>query len=126
MSLVIPQTPGRSRMEEAARLIQQALLELHREGRERAERAKNFKVKYSEREKLVIAKAKARMATKEARIEVNRRWFWSTMNGVLEDWREQADAAQKRGERLRADQLEDAITRLADELQKISTKEAAR
>jgi hypothetical protein len=118
---------GRSRVQAAAELIQQGLRQLWAEERERAERQRSFRVApFSEREQALINKAELRRIKQQHLISIDRRWFWSLVSEVQDEWREQADQAQKRGEASRVGQLADRLDRLAGELEKIQEREAGR
>jgi hypothetical protein len=126
-SVSVPPSPGQSRVQEAARLLQAALLELRREERERAERQKNFKVRpYSEREQALINKAEARRIKQAHLLSVSRAWFWDFCGQMLDIAREAAAEARKRGEQSRAASIDARIDAACERVDRLQQREAAR
>ena len=67
--------------------------------------------------------AEARNATRELRVEVDRRWFWNFVNEVMDDLHQQANEARRAGEQMRVTQLENRIEALGNELDRIQKQQ---
>jgi hypothetical protein len=120
----LPQSAGRRKVAAAARLLQEALDQLYREDREKADARERAWRETEAKAKRVVALAQARQATRGLRIEVDRKWFWSFNNETLDLLRAVADDAQKRGETSDARMIERHIDGMCTALEKLQAKEA--
>jgi len=124
--LRLPISAGRAKVAAAAKLLQEGIDALYQEERTKAddrERAwRETKAKAQRRVQL----AQARLATKETRIEVDKRWFWTFTNEMLDTLRAVAADAKKRGQQGDARTIERVIDDACEQLERIQKKEAAR
>jgi hypothetical protein len=100
--------------------LRRAVAAVDAEGRARAaqrERARQENAAQTERRVLM---AQARLATKELRIEIDRRWFWSTMGEMLDMLRACAADAKKRSATADARTIERVIDAAGEQLEKNS------
>jgi hypothetical protein len=121
----LPVSPGRRKVREAARLLQEGLNALYEEDRAKAdarERAwRETEAKVARRLKL----AEAKRATRDLRVEVPAKWFWDFANGALDSMRDLAAEAKRQGQNGPANALEDRIdaaVKTLDEIQKRAAK----
>ena len=118
---------GRSRVQVAAELLDQALRQLWADAREREERQRNFKVReFDERQRKVIAKAQAQAIIREHQVHVNRDWFFAFAQDAVDALGAQAKAARADGKRAFADQIEDRAATLAAECEKIRQRQGGK
>jgi hypothetical protein len=116
-------SPGRARVAAAARLLQEAIDELYREDRAKALEGERARAESDARAKRFTLMAEARNATRELRVEVDRRWFWNFVNEVMDDLHQQANEARRAGEQMRVTQLENRIEALGNELDRIQKQQ---
>jgi hypothetical protein len=125
--LTVPPSPGQSRVQEAARLLQAALSELRKEEREREERRRAWKPRaFSDREQEAIRKAELRAIKEQHLIKLNRTWFWSFANGMIDTLQQVAADAKKRGATADARTIGRVIDEVCGQLEKIQAKEVAK
>jgi hypothetical protein len=121
--LIVPKSPARSRVLAAAAELQRAVDQLFEEAREQArERAKRDE----ENERAAqarVARAKARLVTKEYRIEISRKWLEEFAQDALDVMGEQAATARSNGRNALANQLSDRIDHLVADLQRLGVME---
>jgi hypothetical protein len=118
---------GRSRVDTAVELMNQAQRLLWAEQREREKRRREFKVApYSEREQALINKAEARRIKQQHMISVDRAWFWNFSAEALDALRELAAEAKKHGQQMRADSIESRVDAACQQLDRLQQREAAR
>src|ERR1700722_13614918 len=93
-----PRSSARARLVDAATELRRAIADLEREDRERAaERERAWRETEAKAQRRVQLAA-ARQATRNLRIEVDRKCFWNFNNETLDLLRAVAADAQKRGE----------------------------
>jgi hypothetical protein len=116
---------GRSRVETAVELMNQAQRLLRAEELERAERQRNFKVTpFDEREKAAIRKAELRRIKQEHMLSVDRRWFWDFANDALDTMREASSEAKRKGEQMRAQAIDARIDAACVQLEAVQKRAA--
>jgi hypothetical protein len=121
--LIIPKSPARSRVLAAATELQRAVDQLFEEAKAEArERAKRDE-ENDRKAQAHIARAKARMATREYRIEVSKKWLEEFAQDALDVMGEQAAAARSNGRNALANQLSDRIDHLIADLQRLGLME---
>jgi hypothetical protein len=76
--------------------------------------------------KRVVALAQARVSTRNLRIEVDRKWFWSFTGETLDLLRACAADAKKRGATSDAHMIERHVSDMCDQLEAIQAKETKR
>jgi hypothetical protein len=124
--LRLPVSPGRRKLAEAARLLQQGLTELYQEERTKADARESAWRETEAKAQRRVQLAAARQATANLRIEVDRKWFWSFNNETLDLLRAVAADAKKRGETSDGQMVERHIDGMVEQLERIQKKEAAR
>ena len=82
--LRLPRSPGRARVAAAAAALQSAVEELYREEREREAARERARKETDAKAKRLALMAEARQATREMRIEIDRKWFWDFAAEALE------------------------------------------
>jgi hypothetical protein len=123
-SLVIPRSPARSRVAAAAAELQRAIDQLFEEAKEQARERARRDAENEAKAQAHVANAKARAATANLRIEVDRKWFWSFCNEMLDTLRAVSADAKRRGEQGDARMIERVIDDACTQLEKIQAKEA--
>jgi hypothetical protein len=119
----LPRSPGRLKVAEAARLLQQALDALYEEDRARAEARARRDEEMDARAKTHVDRARVRALKQQHMLSVDRKWFWDSHNETLDLLRAIAADARKRGEQGDARMIERHIGDMCAELEKIQAKE---
>jgi hypothetical protein len=121
--LIVPRSPARERVAAAANALQREIDGLYAKAREQArERAKRDE----ENERAAqsrVARAKARLATKEYRVEVSKRWLEELATDAIDAMHAQMTVANANGQRAFVGQLSDRIDHLIADLQKLGLME---
>ena len=73
-----------------------------------------------------MVKAKARAATANLRIEVDRRWFWNFTGELVDLLRQVAADARRRGETVDANAIEARIDDAVEQLERVQKREATK
>jgi hypothetical protein len=119
----LPRSPARAKVAAAVSRLQEAVNDLYREAAEEAarrEKARQESDAYAERAAL---RARARLAAKATRIEVDRRFFWNLAGEACDALDELRSVAQERGEQGRARSFEARIDSIAPQLEKIQQQQ---
>ncbi len=124
--LRLPRSPGRARVAAAAAALQSAVEELYREEREREAARERARKETDAKAKRLALMAEARQATREMRIEIDRKWFWDFAAEALDALRELAAEAKQHGQQMRAQAIESRIDAACAELDRIQKREASR
>jgi hypothetical protein len=121
---VLPRSPARDRVAQAAKLLQDAVDGLYREAREEAaKRERTYRENAAERERRV-ALAAAREATRALRLEVGTKWFWDFTADAIDCMHQLAQEARRQGQQAHADALEVRIDAAVKELDRIQQRQA--
>ena len=120
----LPPSPARAKVTAAAAALQRAIDDLYAEDRERAAQRERARAENDAKAARFLRLAKARQATRELRIEVDRRWFWDFAGEAVHLLGEFASEANKRGERTRADAINSRVDAFCAALNKIQEREA--
>jgi hypothetical protein len=121
--LVIAPSPARDRVAEAARRLSDAVAALYEEAKEEARARAKRDEENDRKAQAHIARARARAATKEYRIEVNKKWLETLAQDALDALNAQANQATANGQRAYANQLSDRINFLIVDLQRLGLME---
>jgi hypothetical protein len=122
----LPQSAARRKVAEAARLLQEGLNALYQEEREKADARARANAETDAKAKRLVALAQARQATRGLRLEVDKKWFWSFNNEMLDLLRQVAADAKSRGEHADARAIEAHIDAACEQLEKIQKRETAK
>jgi hypothetical protein len=98
--LIIPKSPARDRVAAAAAALQHAVDALFEEAKEQARERARRDAETDRAAQARVARAKARLATKEYRIEISRKWLEEFAQDALDVMGEQAAAAGRTAETL--------------------------
>jgi hypothetical protein len=120
------QNPGRAKVEAAVELLQLEIARLRvlqraHDRREAAKRSASAEVDRITAD--ATRKAEARQALRARSVCVDRSWFWSFANEILDEWRAEASEARSHGQNGRADQIQRRCDSLCDQLTKIQRDE---
>jgi DNA repair exonuclease SbcCD ATPase subunit len=121
--LIIPKSPARSRVAAAAAELQRAVDQLFEEGKEQAREKAKRDEENDRKVQARLAKVKARLATKEYRVEISRKWLEEFATDALDAMSEQAKQAQSIGRNALANQLSNRIDHLVADLQRLGLME---
>jgi hypothetical protein len=121
--LIVPKSPARSRVAAAAAELQRAVDQLFEEAKTEAREKARRDEENDAKARAHVARAKARLVTKEYRIEISRKWLEEFASDALDALNAQANQAQANGQRAFADQLYDRINYLIADLQKLGLME---
>jgi hypothetical protein len=119
-----PRTPARARLVDAATELRRAIGDLEREDRERAAQRARANEETDRKVKARIAKAKARAATREYRIEVPAKFFWDFSATALDAMHELAKEARNQGQIGIANSWANRADEIATALEKLQQREA--
>ena len=122
------QSPGRPRVEAAVELLQQEIARLRvlqraDDRRQAARRSANADIDRKTAE--LSRQAEARVAARQQMLSVDRKWFWSFANAVMDGWRDERTDASRRGLQSRVGQIDSLIDALARDLTKIQERDRA-
>jgi hypothetical protein len=122
------QSPGRARVEAAVELLQQEIARLRvlqraDDRRQAARRSANADI--DRRTAELSRQAEARVAARQQMLSVDRKWFWSFANAVMDGWRDERTDASRRGLQSRVGQIDSLIDALARDLTKIQERDRA-
>jgi hypothetical protein len=117
--LIIPKSPARERVAAAAAALQHAIDALYEEAKAEAREKARRDAETDRAAQARVARAKARLATKEYRIEISRKWLEEFAQDALDVMGEQAAAARSNGRNALANQLSDRIDHLVADLQRL-------
>ena len=120
----LPQSTGRRKVADAARLLQEGLNALYEEERAKADARARANAESDARAKRHTALAQTRAATRGLRIEIDRKFFWSFCNEALDLLRAVAANARKRGAQADARAIERHIDDMCDQLERVQKREA--
>jgi hypothetical protein len=121
--LITPKSPARERVAAAAAALQREIDGLYAEAREQAREKAKRDEENDRKVQARVARAKARLATKEYRIEISRKWLEEFAQDALDVMGEQAAAARSNGRNALANQLSDRIDHLVADLQRLGVME---
>ena len=121
--LVIPKSPARSRVLAATAELQRAVDQLFEEAKQEA-RARAKRDEENERKAQAhLAKVGARLATKEYRLEVSKKWLEQLASDAIDAMQAQMAMADANGQRAFGGQLYDRVNRLIADLQRLGVME---
>jgi hypothetical protein len=121
--LVIAPSAARQRVAAAAAALQHAVDALFEEAKEQARERRARDEENDRKAQAHIARAKARAATRDLRIEVSKKWLEEFATDALDALAEQSKQAQANGQRALAGQLSDRVDHLIADLQKLGLME---
>jgi hypothetical protein len=121
--LIIPKSPARSRVAAAAAELQRAVDQLFEEGKEQAREKAKRDEENDRKVQARLAKVKARLATKEYRVEISRKWLEEFATDALDAMSEQTNVARASGKNALANQLSNRIDHLIADLQRLGLME---
>jgi hypothetical protein len=121
--LIIPKSPARERVAAAANALQREIDGLYEEAKQEARERAKRDAESDRRVQAHLAKAKARLATKEYRLEISKKWLEEFATDALDAMSEQAKQAQSIGRNALANQLSNRIDRLVADLQRLGLME---
>jgi hypothetical protein len=121
--VIVPRSPARARVAAAAAELQRAVDQLYEEAKAEAREKARRDAETDRAAQARVARAKARLATKEYRIEISRKWLEEFAQDALDVMGEQAAAARSNGRNALANQLSDRIDHLVADLQRLGVME---
>jgi hypothetical protein len=118
-------SPGRAKVMSAVQQLQDSVSLLHaclraeqaRERREAVRRRTDADLECRNKER--SAAAAARIAMREQMVSVDRKWFWSFMNELLDEWRAASSEARTNRDQAGADQIDRRVDALCAQLEKV-------
>jgi hypothetical protein len=122
----LPPSPARAKVVAAAAELQHAIDDLYAEARAQAAERERAHRENDAKAKRATLRAETRAATRELRIEVDAKWFWSFVNDALDCMKDLAGEARKQSQNMAAGALELRIDAACKELDRIQQREAAR
>ena len=117
--LIVPRSPARSRVLAAANELQRAVDQLFEEAKAEAREKAKRDEENDRKAEAHVARARARLATREYRVEVPARWFWSFTADAIDAMRDLAAEARKQGQNGPANALDARIEAACAELERI-------
>jgi DNA repair exonuclease SbcCD ATPase subunit len=121
--VIVPRSPARSRVLAAANELRRAVDQLFEEAKQEAREKAKRDEENDRKAEAHVARARARLATKEYRIEVSKKWLEELAQTALDALGEQADAAKSIGRNALANQLSNRIDHLIADLQRLGLME---
>jgi hypothetical protein len=121
--LIIAPSPARKRVAAAAAALQREIDGLFEEAKQEAREKAKRDEESDRRAQAHLAKVRARLATKEYRVEVSKKWLEEFASDALDALNAQANQAQANGQRAFVSQLSDRINHLIADLQRLGIME---
>jgi hypothetical protein len=118
-------SPARARLDDAMAELRRAVAAMDTEDRERAAKRDRARQENAAKTERLVRLVQARLATKNLRIEIDRKLFWSLTGELIETLRQCAADAKRRGETGDVRVIERVIDDACTQLEKIQAKEAA-